>query len=63
MFSSFLGEKYNFSKIYFPQSEIQPMPGEIDARWDSVSHHSDRSLLDIYFPLVLLIQNKYEAQD
>ena len=32
MFSSFLGEKYNFSKIYFPQGEIQPMRGEIDAR-------------------------------
>ena len=57
MFSSFLGEKDNFSKIYFPQDEIQPMRGEIDARRDLMNHQSDCSLLDIYFLLVLL-QNK-----
>ena len=26
--------------------EIQPMPGQIDVRWDLMSHQSDYSLID-----------------
>ena len=28
--------------------EIQPMPGQIDVRWDLMSHQSDYSLIDFW---------------
>ena len=47
MFDSIWGEKVDFSQIWFTPGET-PMRGQIDAKWDLMSHQRDYSLLDIW---------------